>query len=198
MNKLTFLIASAWITSLPICAQQGFDFKTLDKMGANARESTNITLDSSMLKLASGMLGNGKDSESMKALVSNLKGLYVRSYEFENAGAYNEADLGPLHTFLSPPQWSKVVDVREQGETSEVFMRPLPNDQLGGIAIIVAEAKELTVVYIDGTLNADDIGKLSGNLGIPNLSALNNLSSPKESQKDGKNKSKNKNKDKEE
>ena len=45
------------LLALPLAAQDRFDFKTLDKLGANSKNHTNITLDGGMLKLASGFLG---------------------------------------------------------------------------------------------------------------------------------------------
>jgi hypothetical protein len=162
MKKVLILLAS----SIPVFAQ-GFDFKSLDKLGVNATESTNITLDSNSLKLASNFLGD--DSDSIKPLIKNLKGIYIRSFEFSKPGQYNEADLAPLRAYLKKAQWNKIVDVKEAKETSEIYLQPLPNNQLGGLAIIAAEPMEVTVVYISGVLNMSDIGKLSGNMGIPEI-----------------------------
>ncbi|HEX4277351.1 MAG TPA: DUF4252 domain-containing protein [Bryobacteraceae bacterium] len=175
MNKVLILAAAA-VTAF---AQQGFDFKVLDKLGANATESTNITLDGNTLKLASAFLGDDKD---VKDVVKNLKGIYIRSFEFAKSGQYKEADLAPLRAYLKSPRWNKIVDVKETDETSEIYLLPLANGQLGGLAIISAEPKELTVVFIEGVLNMDDIGKLSGNMGIPEI----NL--PKDEKKSGKTK----------
>ena len=41
MKTALILFAAA----IPAFAQQSFDFKSLDKLGANATESTNITLE---------------------------------------------------------------------------------------------------------------------------------------------------------
>jgi hypothetical protein len=59
--------------------------------------------------------------------------------------------------------------VKEAKETSEIYLQPLPNNQLGGLAIISAEPKEVSVVFIAGVLNMSDVGKLGGNLGIPDI-----------------------------
>lgn len=150
-------------TALASMAQQGFDFKALDKLAANAKESTNITLEGDALKLATSFLG-----DSLK----NLTGVYVRSYEFEKAGQYKEEDLGPLRAYIKSLNWTKVVDVKESEETTEIYLHPLPDGKLGGLAVVSAEAKELTVIFISGVLNASDLAKLS-NLGIPS-GLLNN------------------------
>ncbi len=178
MKKAWILIAAA----IPAFAQQGFDFKLLDKLGANAKESTNIALDGDTLKMASNFMGQGKDS--IRTLVNNLKGVFVRSFEFDKEGQYAEADLAPLRAYLKSPQWNKIVDVKEAGETSEIYLQPLPNNQLGGLAIISAEPKELTVVYITGILNMNDLGKLGGNLGIPDMKFMHEEKKPVNAKKD--------------
>jgi hypothetical protein len=76
---------------IPAFAQQNFDFKLLDKLGAKATASTNITLDGDTLKLASNFLGDDKDS--VKSLVKNLKGIFIRTFEFAQPGQYDPAGL---------------------------------------------------------------------------------------------------------
>ncbi len=104
--------------------------------------------------------------------MKNLKGIYIRSYEFDKPGLYNEADLAPLRAYIKSLQWNKIVDVKDAKEISEIYVMSLPNDRLGGLAIVSAEATEVTVVFINGTLNMSDIAKLSGNLGIPDIPSL--------------------------
>jgi hypothetical protein len=156
---------TAWIlfaAAIGALAQQNFDFKQLDKLGVNASGSTNITLEGDTLKLATSFLGD--DNSSLR----NLTGIYVRSFEFEKPGQYKEADLAPLRAYLRTLQWTKVVDVKENDEASEVYVHALPNNKLGGFAIVDVEPTEVTVVFIAGSLNISDIGKLSG-LGIPDI-----------------------------
>jgi hypothetical protein len=163
MKTLWILLAAA----VPALAQQSFDFKLLDKLGAKAKESTNITLDGDTLKMAANFLGDGQDS--VKAVVKNIKGIYVRTWEFTSAGQYDPVDLTPLRAFLKSPQWNKIVDVKDTNETNEIYLQPLPNDQLGGLAVINAAPKEVNIVFITGVLNMSDVNKLSGNLGIPDM-----------------------------
>jgi hypothetical protein len=165
-----------FVLALPLLAQQGFDFKTLDGLAANAKDKTILTLDADMLKMAANFLGAAdKDSASIKSLVGNIKAIYVREYEYEKPGQYNEADLAPLRAYLAQPPWNKIIESKEGKETSEVYLQPLPGNQLGGVAIVSVEPKEVTVVFINGVLNVDDIAKLSGNMGIPDLGSLKNL-----------------------
>jgi hypothetical protein len=150
------------IGMIPAFAQQSFDFKSLDKLGTNATESTNITLEGDTLKLAASFLGG--DQGPLK----NLKGVYVRSFEFAKVGQYKEADLAPVRAYIKSLQWTKIIDVKEADETSEIYLHPLPENKLGGLAILAVEPKEITIVFIDGTMNMSDLAKLNG-LGIPNM-----------------------------
>jgi hypothetical protein len=163
---------TAFALALPLAAQQGFDFKPLDKLSASAKESTNITLEGQTLKLAANFLGDGKDAADLKSLVASLKSIHVRTLEFDRDGMYLQADLEPLRAYLRGPQWSKVVDVKESHETSEVFLKSGDAGKLGGVAVIDAEPRELTIVYIEGSISIDDVAKLSGNFDIPDLDAL--------------------------
>ncbi len=169
MRKLILLT----VLTLPLAAQDTFDFAVLDKLGANATSRSNITLDGDMLKLASSVLGGNKnDGGDIKALVDSLHGIYIRSWEFDKEGQYNEADLGPLRDYLKQHRWSKIVDVHEKKEISEIWTLPQDNSRIGGIAILSAEPKEATVVYINGSLKAEDIAKLSGTMGIPDIKSM--------------------------
>ena len=162
--KTTLILFAATFSAF---AQQSFDFKLLDKLGANAKESTNITLDGNTLKMATNLIGDDDDKDL--SLVKNLKAIYVRSFEFAMPGQYDRADLAPLRAYVNAHQWSKIVDVNKAAETSEIYLQPLPNDQIGGLAVISAEPKKVTVVFVEGVLNKNDLGKLSGNMGIPNI-----------------------------
>ena len=165
MKRALILLALA----VPALAQQAFDFSTLDKLGAKAKGTTNITLDGSLLKLATSFLDDDDEADSIKALVKNLSGIYIRGYTFDRPGQYNEADLAPLRAYVKSLQWTRIVDVRDEKENTEIYVQSLPNDRVGGLAIISSEPAQIHVVFISGSMNVNDIEKLGGNLGIPEL-----------------------------
>jgi hypothetical protein len=171
---------TAWIllvAAVPAMAQQNFDFKSLDKLGANAVNSTNIHLEGDILKLATMFLGGDKGP------LGNLTGVHVRSFEFDKPGQYKEADLAPLRAYLKNLQWTKIIDVKEPDENSEIYVQALPGNRLGGLAIVSAEPREVSVVFISGVMNMSDVGKLSGNLGIPDIT-IPDGKKPDDSKKD--------------
>jgi hypothetical protein len=158
-------------------AAQDFDLKALDRLGANATSTANVTLNAAMLKLGAAFLDadGDTDTEALKSMLGKLKAIYVRAYKFDRPGQYSETDLAPLRAMLSSPKWTAVVDAREGKESSQVYFLMMPNDKLGGVAVISTEPRKVTVVYIDGELDPRDIAKLSGNMGIPEIRDLDKL-----------------------
>ena len=164
----------ASILAAPSLAAQDFDFKTLDKLAAVAKSSTNVTLDGALLQLASGFLGsdNDKDAAAVKSLVAKMKGIYIRAYKFDKPGQYSEADVAPLRAYLKPPKWMAVMETKDAKEWTQIFLAPTAGNKLGGLAVVSTDPTSLTVVYIDGELTPGDLEKLSGNMGIPEIPGL--------------------------
>lgn len=146
----------------------------LDHLAKKARESVDINLDANLLTLAGRFLSAEKPDEAKaKALVSGLKGVYVRSFEFDAPGAYTAADLSAISNQFSGPQWTRVVrhvagKGKETEEIASIFIRQEAGKSTG-IAIVAAEPKQLTVVQILGEIDLDKLGDLSGQFGIPKL-----------------------------
>ena len=143
----------------------------VEKLAGKAKETVEVTMEGPMLRWASKFL-SAEDPEEKKAakLVENLKGIYVRSFEFTDEGAYTSAELEALRTQFRAPEWSRVVGVRSEhdGDNVDVFFR-MENEKMAGIVIIAAEPKELTFVNIVGPLEVDQLADLGGEFGIPRL-----------------------------
>jgi hypothetical protein len=151
---------------LPLGAQDIKFPESLDKLAAKAKETVNISLDGSMLRLAGNFLsGRRTDEAKVKQLTEGLKGLYVRVFEFGEEGLYSDGDVAPLRSQLVTAKgWSKIVDVAEKSERTEVYAKA-EADKIVGMAVIAAERRELTVVYVDGPIDLKQLGELVG-LGI--------------------------------
>ena len=140
----------------------------LDGLASKAKESVDITLDSSMLQMAGGFLsgaGKDKDGAKIKGLLSGLKAITVKSFQFKETGQYRLEDLEPIRTQLRTPGWNKIVSVQSKEEISEVYTRT-DQGKVVGFAIIAAEPKELTVVAIEGSVDLNDLSALK-TLGVP-------------------------------
>jgi hypothetical protein len=155
----------------------------VEKLSARAKETVEVTMDGPMLRWASKFL-SAEDPEEQKCakLVANLKGIYVRSYEFDKDGAYSSAEVEALRSQFHAPGWNRVVGVRSDrdGDNVDVFFK-LEDDKMAGMVIIAAEARELTFVNIVGPLEVDQLADLGGEFGIPKLDVRK--SNPKTSSK---------------
>lgn len=172
--KRTLGIIIAMAVSAASGLAQGVDFDW-SKLAPKALETVEVNLDQNMLTLASKFLSVKKgdsDEAAVKDLLQNLKGVYVRSFRFANAGEYSIADVDRFRAQFNGGGWNKIVDVRSSkagGENTGVYLKAA-GDEVQGIVVIAAEAKELTVVNIQGNIRPDQIQKLSGKLGIPDIS----------------------------
>jgi hypothetical protein len=156
---------------LPAIAQDIKIPPAVEKLSAKSKETVEVTMDGPMLRWASKFLSADDPDEAKAAkLVANLKGIYVRSYEFDKDGEYSSADVDALRAQIHTPPWSRIVGVRsaKDGENVDVFFK-LEDDRISGIVVIDAEPRELTFVNIQGQIEVDQLADLGGEFGIPRL-----------------------------
>ena len=142
----------------------------LDKLAERASESVDVTLDESMLQLASKFLSkDDPDEVQVKKLVGKLKGVYVRSFEFDKDGQYSMSDVESIRAQLKSPQWTRIVGVKSvKGDNSEIYIHR-NGDQIAGLVVIATEPRELTIVHIDGQISPEELSELGGHMGIPEM-----------------------------
>ena len=142
-------------------------------LAARATHVTEVTLDKTMLAFAAKFME--KDDPEGKELVQNLKGIYVREYDFDKDHSYTAEELEGLRKYFESSEWSPMVHERTKGVTegSDVYVK-LVDNQMQGLFILDADAHELSLVLILGPIDIDKISKLGGNFGIPK-DAVKNL-----------------------
>src|SRR6059058_1609635 len=94
----------------------------LDRLAPKATDTVNVEVDGILIRLATKILSDkDPDEKTVKEIVSGLRGVYVRSYEFEKPGQYADADIAPVREQLRAPAWTRVVDVKshEAGDDAD-------------------------------------------------------------------------------
>ena len=141
----------------------------LDKLSNKAARVTDVTLDGSLLQFAVNMIqkidAEDEDVAQLQSIIKNLKGIYIKSFEFDEASQYSKADVDGIRSQLTSPRWSKIVQSVEKrrNEYDEIYV--LKNgDRVGGVVILVAEARELTVVNLVGDVPMDKVASLERHL----------------------------------
>lgn len=155
-------------------AQDGrLNLSFLDRLGERASEKQEVTIGPEMLMtVGQSFVPAGPKTDAAKQIISELKGIYVRSYEFDDPKAYSMDDINTIRKQLSAPGWVKIVSNEEkdksgQWELQEVYVFQL-NGKMNGIFLLNAEPGELQVINIVGPIDFSKLGALGGILGIPN------------------------------
>lgn len=143
----------------------------LSHLAARASDTVDVSLDGSLLEIAGKFLSSEKPDEArVKSLISGLKGIYVKSFEFDKQGAWSQSDLEPIRKQLAAPGWVRIASVtsKADGESTEIFLRT-EGGKTAGLAVLAAEPRELTIVQILGPIDLEQLSELGGRFGIPEI-----------------------------
>src|SRR6266404_570456 len=164
---MLLLLGGAVITAHAQGARLQID--QLDSLANRASETVDVKLDERLMATTAKIFSD-KDDADIKEILKGLKGIYVKSFEFEKEGQYSPADVESVMSQLRGGGWSKIVGVRSKkdGDNVEVYLM-MQGDQIEGLAVISAEPKEFTVVHIVGPVNLEKLSKLEGQFGVPDL-----------------------------
>ena len=146
------------------------EMSQLDHLGAKASETVDVNIDERLMQLTAKFLsGKDPDEVKIKELVNGLKGIYVKSFEFERDGDYSPADIESIRSQLRSPAWSRILNVSSKREGSiEVYLMTNAS-QVGGLVVVAIDPKELTVVNIVGPVDLEKLSQLEGQFGVPEL-----------------------------
>jgi ABC-type amino acid transport substrate-binding protein len=149
---------------------QQFQFH-LEHLTSNASDSFDVSLNTSMLQFAAKFLdGKDPDEAKVKKLIVGIEGIYIKSFEFKKDGAYAPSDLDKVRNQLKPPEWSRIVGVKNngEGENIEVWARN-EKGKVTGVAILASEPRQLTVANLVGQIDLESLADLGGHFGLPNI-----------------------------
>lgn len=169
-------------------AQEGrIETSQLEHLAAKASNTVDVSIDERLMQFAGKFLSRqDKDEASVKELIDGLKGVYVKSYEFETEGQYSPADLESIRSQLRGANWSKIVNVNNKKEGGlEVYLMTQAGKN-AGLALLATEPKEITIINIVGPIDLDKLSHLEGNFGIPELRIGRTKSKPGLKSKPGK------------
>jgi hypothetical protein len=142
----------------------------LDFLAAKASETVDLNLDEGLMQLAAkAFSGQDPDEVKVKELVNHLKGIYVKSFEFDTEGQYSDTDLESVRAQLRGSNWKRIVNVASKKDGSvEIYLMQIGND-ITGLALLASSPKEVTVVNIVGPVDLEKLSDLEGHFGVPVL-----------------------------
>src|SRR6266581_210884 len=101
-------------------------------LAAKAAETVDVTLDGSMLRLASKFLGHDGDERVAREMIEKLEGIYVKSYEFDEDGAYDRSVLDHVRAQLGP-SWKRLVQVKSRDREDTEIYTDMRGDKVMGL-----------------------------------------------------------------
>src|SRR5215216_6216206 len=174
---LLLIVTSAFVAK---AQDSRIQMSSLDHLAAKANQTVDVNVDERLMRMAVKVFSDqDADEREVKKLVAGLKGIYVRSFEFETSGQYTAADLESIRTQLRGPGWTRLVNVTSKKDGNlEVYLL-FNGDNVGGLAVLHSDEKELTVVNIVGPVNLDKLAQLEGQFGVPELGIEQQKTKPK-------------------
>ena len=159
----TWALASACLAASP-----KLEIPAFDGLRSRATDSVDITVDGILLSIAKKFARESGDEEMQ--LLSDIKSVRVRNFEFDSEGAYSAADIDAVRRQLSAPGWSALVQAhkRDPKEDVDVYVCA-ENDRILGLAVIASDPRSFTIVNIIGNIDIDKLAKLEGKFGIPKV-----------------------------
>lgn len=173
-TKLGALLMAAFVLGSAAVAAKAQDSRlqlsSLDHLATKASQSVDVNIDERLMRIAARALSDkDTDEREVKKLVAGVKGIYVRSFEFDSDGQFSGADVDLIRTQLRGPGWTRLVNVTSKKEGNlEVYLL-LNGEQIGGLAVLSSDVRELTVVNIVGPVDLEKLAKLEGQFGVPEL-----------------------------
>jgi hypothetical protein len=147
-------------------------FEKLNGLETKARDVVEVNVEGKILDLARRVMMKSKDPDAQKAAeaIKDLKGIYVRVYNFENENEYNPADVDEIRAQLNAPGWEKLANVRSKKNNQKVDVYTMfSGNVMSGLAVVVSESKSIALVNVIGPIDIDLLMELSGKMNIPRI-----------------------------
>ena len=168
--KIRMLIAAvaAWgFASTCLAASPELKIPDFAGLSGKATESVDITVDGFLMAIAKKFARSSGDEELQ--LLSDIKSVRVRNFEFDSDGAYSVADIDSVRRQLSAPGWSQLVSAHKRDDENVDVYVCVEGEKILGIAVVASEPRSFTIVNVIGNIDIDKLAKLEGKFGIPKV-----------------------------
>ncbi|MBL7978107.1 MAG: DUF4252 domain-containing protein [Bacteroidetes Order II. Incertae sedis bacterium] len=169
-NRLVHLVV--WLIPLLVFGStthaQPIDFDALDRF-FDEEPKIEVTLKGALLRMGA-RAAEAEDPEAA-AMMRDIRGIYVRGYPVKGRSM---EDIGRKMTGISRnlkgEGWDVVTRVRDEESNVYVMVKEGRNDDVLGMLVMVLDMDDkepmAMFVHIDGKVDPDKIGRLTGNLNI--------------------------------
>ena len=146
------------------------ELSSLDHLAAKASQTVDVNIDERLIRIAAKAFSDkDADEREIKKLITGVKGIYVKSFEFDSDGQFTTADVEAIRVQVRGPGWTRLVNVTSKKEGNVEVYLLMVGDDIGGLAVLSSEDRELTIVNIVGPVDLEKLAKLEGQFGVPEL-----------------------------
>jgi ABC-type amino acid transport substrate-binding protein len=146
------------------------ELSSLDHLAAKASQTVDVNIDERLMRLAAKAFDEkDPDEREVKKVIAGVKGIYVKSFEFDNDGQFTAADVEAIRAQVRGPGWTRVVNVTSKKEGNVEVYLLMNGETVGGLTVLSTEDRELTIVNIVGPVDLEKLAKLEGQFGVPDL-----------------------------
>ena len=146
------------------------ELSSLDHLATKASQTVEVNIDERLIRIAAKAFSDkDADEREIKKLIAGVKGIYVKSFEFDSDGQFTTADVDAIRAQVRGPGWTRLVNVTSKKEGNVEVYLLMNGEEIGGLAVLSSEDRELTVVNIVGPVDLDKLAKLEGQFGVPEL-----------------------------
>lgn len=163
-----FIVFAVIVFSAAALHAQRIQIDLPASLAAKASESVDVTLDGALLRLAAKFLGNDGDERVARDMIEKLQGIYVKSYEFDEDGAYDRSIFDNIRKQIGP-RWKRLVQVKSRDRENVEIYADMRGENVAGLLVLSFEPRELTIVNLVGPVDLEKLGNLEGHFGIPRV-----------------------------
>jgi len=139
----------------------------LADLEARADEVVRLNLPAPVLRALSQATPEDADEARFLKALAGVSGIRVIVYGFADRDMPDPEDVDAVRSAIVPADWPRFLTSRSKDPDELVQGYAGP----GGLALVVAEAGEITAVHIDGMISGSALPALSRRFGLPVLGA---------------------------
>lgn len=133
------------------------DLQARDIFGDAVEPTLEVLLEGPLLRLLAG--ASGEEGSGLEEMLASLKLIRINAFPIAEGAEDVAAKFETLSTQLAEGGWSRIVRVKEDEETVNIFM--LTNeDVIQGLVVLAAAQEEAVFVNIVGDVNPDLLSML--------------------------------------
>jgi hypothetical protein len=90
----------------------------------------------------------------------------VHSYKYDKPGMYRMEDVEAYRKKLTDGSWNCFIHTKDKDGTTDICSKGGADGENHEMVILTAQPMELTFVHLSGKMSFDDLGKMSGGMGL--------------------------------